>query len=260
MIDESNPKLTTAALTIAGSDSCGGAGIQADLRTFHTLGVHGASVVTAVTAQNTLKVSATQPISAAVIVAQLEAVLDDLPIRAIKTGMLPDAAAIESVSEIFQSRCSNVPLIVDPVLIATSGASLTVEDTISALRDHLFPLASLITPNLAEAAALSASEDPIEGARGLLDTGCGGVLLKGGHGEADTIVDRLITAQGMARFEHANQPGEYHGTGCTLSAAIAARMALGASLFEAVEFGIEHVQGAIAEARLPLKGNLHLLP
>ncbi|MDX1556695.1 MAG: bifunctional hydroxymethylpyrimidine kinase/phosphomethylpyrimidine kinase [Xanthomonadales bacterium] len=188
---ESRPQLATAALTIAGSDSCGGAGIQADLRTFHSVGVHGASVVTAVTAQNTLEVSATESISATVIAAQLEAVLDDLPVRAIKTGMLPDAAAIESVSDIIERRCADIPLIVDPVLIATSGASLTVEDTITALLEQLFPLATLITPNRSEAQTLTGREDPLEAGQRLLASGCGAVLLKGGPDTSDGPDDGL---------------------------------------------------------------------
>jgi hydroxymethylpyrimidine/phosphomethylpyrimidine kinase len=192
----------------------------------------------------------------------LNAVLDDLPIGAIKTGMLPNVAVIDVVADILKSRCKGIPLIVDPVLVATSGANLTVEDTASALQRRLFPLASLITPNLAEAGILSgagSAAQTTEVAGRLLAYGCRAVLLKGGHGEAETMVDLLISKDGETAFEHPAMPGDFHGTGCVLSAAIAAQMALGAGLEDAVRSGIEHVQSAIANARLPLSGNLHIL-
>lgn len=255
--------IDTAALTIAGSDSCGGAGIQADLKTFHNLGVYGASVVTAITAQNTLAVHATQAASAEIITAQLNAILDDIPVGAIKTGMLPDAAAICAVSEVLRTRCRDIPLIVDPVLVATSGATLTVENTIDALRDELIPLATVVTPNLEEAISLDRcpadSQTPEEAARGLLSLGCPAVLLKGGHSNSDQVTDRLLTRDNEIEFSHPNLPGHYHGTGCTLSAAMAALMAKGASLEVASREAIDHVHQAIANARLPLKGDLHLL-
>ena len=259
---QSGNRIETAVLTIAGSDSCGGAGVQADLRTFAAYGIHGASVITAVTAQNTVEVRATQAISPALIASQLEAVLDDLPICAIKTGMLPDAAAIERVADILESRCCHIPLIVDPVLVATSGAALTIEDTVSALQNRLFPLAALVTPNLVEARILSgagADTRATDLAARLLAHGCGAVLLKGGHGDSPMMVDRLMTAAGETSFEHPALPGDYHGTGCVLSSAIAAQMATGVGLEEAVRFAIEYVQSAIADARLPLTGGLHLL-
>jgi len=261
-LTETGKRIETTVLTIAGSDSCGGAGIQADLRTFAAFGVHGASVITAVTAQNTVEVRETQAISGKVIAAQLNAVLDDLPIGAIKTGMLPDAVAIEVVADILGSRCKEIPLIVDPVLVASSGAALTVEDTVTALQHRLFPLATLVTPNLSEARTLSGSgpgTPPAEVAGCLLTHGCNAVLLKGGHGESQIVVDRLTTADGETTFEHPYVPGDYHGTGCVLSSAIAAQMARGVGLKDAVRSGIEHVQSAIATARLPRTGKLHLL-
>lgn len=254
------PTIETAALTIAGSDSCGGAGVQADLKTFERLGVYGASVITAITAQNTVAVHATQAVRAEIIAAQLEAVLDDLPVRAIKTGMLPDAAAIEAISAILERRCDGIPLIVDPVLVATSGASLTLEDTVTALQQRLIPLATLVTPNIAEARSLGdGGDDAVAAARGLLSLGCSAVLLKGGHGASDLVTDWLLSARGETRFDHPNAPGDYHGTGCVLSSAIAARMAMGVELQDAVRDGINHVQSAIANARRPLAGDLHLL-
>ncbi|HKJ17462.1 MAG TPA: bifunctional hydroxymethylpyrimidine kinase/phosphomethylpyrimidine kinase [Xanthomonadales bacterium] len=260
---KANRKIDVVALTIAGSDSCGGAGIQADLRTFQNFAVHGASVITAITAQNTLAVHATQAITAENISAQLHAVLDDLPVAAIKTGMLPDAAAIEAISEVIRSRCAGIPLIVDPVLVATSGAALTVEDTINALREELIPLATVVTPNLEEAVLLdigpAQQHAPIDAARALLQLGCRAVLLKGGHGDSDQVTDRLLIPTRELEFSHDNVPGDFHGTGCTLSAAIAALMAKGESLENSTRQGIDHVHRAIANARLPLSGRLHLL-
>ena len=201
---------------------------------------------------------------AEVLVKQLHAVLDDLPIRAIKTGMFPDAAAIYAVSDVLRSRCKGIPLIVDPVLVASSGAALTNEDTVNALRQHLIPLATLLTPNLQEAGALAANKangpTGIEtAARSLLALGCGAVLLKGGHGEGDLITDLLLTSEERLAFQHPTAAGEYHGTGCMLSAAIAAAMAKGDSLEQAVGSAIDHVQAAIANARLPVRGTLHLI-
>lgn len=255
-----NTKIETAALTIAGSDSCGGAGIQADLKTFEHFGVYGASVITAITAQNTIAVHATEAVSAENITAQLYAVLDDIPVRAIKTGMLPDAAAIKAVSEVLRNRCKGLPLIVDPVLVATSGAALTVEDTINALKDQLIPLATIVTPNLEEAIALATnSTEPADAAHELLSLGCGAVLLKGGHGSSDQVTDVLLTSDQEIAFSHPHIPGDYHGTGCTLSAAIAALMANGANPEDSVRDGIEHVHEKIRHGRLPTSGNLHIL-
>lgn len=256
------PTIDRAALTIAGSDSCGGAGIQADLKTFHDFNIYGASVITALTAQNTRAVTLAEGVSPQMIAAQLEAVLDDLPITAIKTGMLPDAAAVEILGEILARRCAGVPLVVDPVLVATSGASLTLEDTIQALRDHLIPLATLVTPNLAEAEALTGEPpdgDPRRTADPLLALGCRAVLVKGGHGERATMTDWLVSDSALTPLEHPGAAGEYHGTGCVLSSAIAAALAGGRELEQAVADGVAHVQSAIAGARLPLAGDLHLI-
>ncbi len=262
-MNETRRPMEYAALTIAGSDSCGGAGIQADLRTFQRFGVHGASVVTAITAQNTLAVHATQSIDVENIEAQLLAVLDDIPVTAIKTGMLPDADVINTVCGVLRDRCRDIPLIVDPVLVATSGAALTVEDTIDALRQELIPLATVVTPNLEEAGRLdvesSGNRQPEDAARGLLELGCGAVLLKGGHGNTDMVTDRLFSGDKVLRFSHQSIPGDYHGTGCTLSAGLAALMAKGASLEDSTRQAIDHVHQAICNARLPLKGQLHIL-
>lgn len=253
-------RLEIAALTIAGSDSCGGAGIQADLKTFQAFGVYGASAITALTAQNTLGVHSILSVNDGFLAAQLESVLDDLPIRAIKTGMLPGPGAIETVAEVLMRRCAGIPLIVDPVLVATSGSALTVEDTVEALRAHLLPLATLVTPNLEEASALSdGSRDPLEAANSVLGFGCEAVLIKDGHGSDSLVRDRLVTATATRDFTHPRRQGEFHGTGCTLSAAITALLALGRSLEEAVETAIGYLKSRIAAARLPQKGRINLL-
>ncbi len=247
-------------MTIAGSDSCGGAGIQADLATFKAHDVYATSVITALTAQNTLAVHTVQPASTDMIVAQLNAVLDDIPVRAIKTGMLPDAAAIEAVADTLEARAAHIPLVVDPVLVATSGASLTLEDTVAALRKRLIPLATLVTPNLAEAKALCPdAADHQAAAQAFLQLGCQAVLLKGGHGQAATITDWLVDESGARAFEHPALVGEFHGTGCVLSAAITANLSKGVGLQQSVEEGIGFVQQSIAAARLPLAGELHLI-
>ena len=228
------------ALTIAGSDSSGGAGIQADLKTFSAFGVYGASVVTALTAQNTLGVAAVEPVAASFVVAQMEAVLCDLEVGAIKTGMLANAAIVAAVAHRLRDAPRR-PLVVDPVMVATSGDVLLEHDAVDALKRELFPLALLITPNLPEAARLldaeeAASEAEAVGqAKALLALGCGAVLLKGGHGSGETAVDILCDASGIERFERPKiDTRNTHGTGCTLSAAIAALLACGVGLREAV--------------------------
>jgi hydroxymethylpyrimidine/phosphomethylpyrimidine kinase len=236
----STPTRTSIALTIAGSDSSGGAGIQADLKTFSAFGVYGASVITALTAQNTRGVTAVEPIAASFVAAQMEAVLSDLEVGAIKTGMLANKAVVETVADRLREGPRR-PLVVDPVMVATSGDVLLEPEAIDAIKLQLAPLATLITPNLAEAARLlnakeAANEaEVIAQAKALLALGCGAVLLKGGHGKGEDAVDLLCDAGGVERFarERVDTP-HTHGTGCTLSAAIAALLAQGVGLEEAV--------------------------
>ena len=225
------PKLAIA-LTIAGSDSSGGAGIQADLKTFTALGVYGASVLTALTAQNTQGVRAVHAPPAAFVTAQIDAVLDDLDVGGVKTGMLANADIVLAVAEALQRRPS-LPLVVDPVMVATSGDRLLEPDAVDAYKTRLIPRAQLITPNLPEAAALLG--EPVatdlagaeRQARALLSLGCGAVLVKGGHREASEAIDVLATADGRVEFVRAPwiATRNTHGTGCTLSAAIAGLLA-----------------------------------
>lgn len=243
------------ALTIAGSDSSGGAGIQADLKTFTALGVYGASVLTALTAQNTRGVTAIHAVPPHFVAEQIDAVASDLNIGATKTGMLNDRATVLAVAEGVR-RHDLHPLVVDPVMVATSGDLLLEHDAIDAVRDVLLPLADLITPNLAEAATLlsasiAVSESEMESqARALLALGPKGVLIKGGHGEGADAVDILVSHQTSAlrivrpRVATRNT----HGTGCTLSAAIAAYLARGESLADAVQRAKKFVHEALVSA------------
>lgn len=259
----SSAHLATAALTIAGSDSCGGAGIQADLRTFAAFGVHGASALTALTAQNTLGVHAVHAVPPGFIEAQLDAVFTDLPIRAAKTGMLPDAPSVQAVTVALDRLAPGVPLVVDPVMVATSGASLADSPARDALRG-LARRATLLTPNTDEAEALcgqrlASAEDLVPVAEALLALGCDAVLLKGGHLDGDEVTDLLLDAGGPTWFRHPRRPGRHHGTGCVLSAAAAAGLALGRPLRDAVSDAVAHVQRVVADARSPRAGDLQLL-
>ena len=254
---------TAIALTIAGSDSGGGAGIQADLKTFSALGVYGASAITALTAQNTRAVTAVHDVPPGIVAAQIDAVFDDLKVRAVKTGMLFSAELVQAVAEALEGR--NVPVVVDPVMVAKSGDVLLRDDAIAAMRELLFPLAEVLTPNLPEAARLlnrpiAADETEIEiQGRALLAFGPRAVLMKGGHAHGSRCVDVLVAEnRSPLRFEAARSgTRNTHGTGCTLSAAIAAHLALGADLPAAVREAHAYLQGAINAADLLTVGSGH---
>jgi hydroxymethylpyrimidine/phosphomethylpyrimidine kinase len=245
------------ALTIAGSDSGGGAGIQADLKTFSALGVYGASVITALTAQNTLGVQGVHDVPAAFIRQQMDSVLADLDIKAIKIGMLSRQATIRAVAEGL-ADAPDIPVVLDPVMVAASGDLLLRATAIKALQSILMPRATIITPNLHEAAALTGQ--PVAGseremeqqARMLHAAGARAVLIKGGHGSGPESVDILVTASGMERYAtpRINTPN-VHGTGCTLSSAIAAGLAKGLALDAACRAAKGYITAAIAaSARL----------
>lgn len=258
------PVIERSVLTIAGSDSCGGAGIQADLATFAAFGVYGASVVTAVTARNTLGVQALEPVSDHMIVAQMESVLADLPISAIKIGMLPSVAAIAILGASLKGQGQPVPLVVDPVVVEPEERKLSNDTHLEAIRDHLFPLATVITPNLAEAVGLTGraigSMDEMEdAARALLDQGAQAVFLKGGHFGGTDITDILLTPSGVQRYTHRAFSGRFHGTGCALSSAVAAGLALGKSLPEAVQDAVDYVQACLSNSLSPVRGRLAIL-
>jgi hydroxymethylpyrimidine/phosphomethylpyrimidine kinase len=246
--------MTAIALTIAGSDSSGGAGIQADLKTFAALQVYGASVITALTAQNTQGVSDVLVVPPEFVLAQMRAMAADLKVGAIKIGMLGEAAVIEAVAEGLKDF-SSVPVVLDPVMVAASGDQLLDPDAVATLRSTLMPLATLITPNLAEAAMLleepqARNEYEMAGqALKLRDRGANAVLIKGGHAEGETALDILFEGDEPVSFEAERVATKNtHGTGCTLSAAIAAELAKGAVLAEAVEEAKEYVTAAILAA------------
>lgn len=247
------------ALTIAGSDSGGGAGIQADLKTFSAVGVYGACVITSLTAQNTRGVQAIHDVPAAFVRAQLDSVLSDLAISSVKIGMLsrPDTVAV--VADVLAGGARRL-IVLDPVMVATSGDRLLDRDAVAVLTERLMPLADLVTPNLPEAAAMlgepqaGSEEDATGQAARLVGLGARAVLLKGGHADGPESVDLLVTRAGARRFASPRHPTRNtHGTGCTLSAAIAAGLAHGATLEEAVASAKRYVTAAIVAAdRLPV--------
>lgn len=252
--DEEGPRAPSpTVLTIAGSDSGGGAGIQADLKTFEAFGVFGTSALTAVTAQNTVGVEAVALIDADLIVAQIRAVCEDLSPAACKTGMLGNEAGVRAaVAGIVE--CRPGPVVVDPVMVATSGDRLLEPEAVSALREALLPLARVVTPNVPEAELLSGREiADVEGLRAaaeaLVAAGAGAVLLKGGHLEGETVTDVLRDGARETVFESPRlERGALHGTGCTLSAAIAALLARGLDLEPAVAEALAYTRRAIAAA------------
>ena len=241
------------ALTIAGSDSGGGAGIQADLKTFHQFGVFGTSVLVAITAQNTLGVTAVHAIPTQTVAAQIDAVAADLPPDAFKTGMLATAELVEVVAAAVQQHGFE-NYVLDPVMVATSGDRLLDRDAERTVRDLLLPLATVVTPNLDEAGILTRSTvDSVvsmeEAGRALVGLGAESALIKGGHLADDVLIDVLVTADRIQRFEHTRiRTTSTHGTGCTLSSGIAAGLALAKELPAAVADALDFVHRAIAAA------------
>ena len=246
--------MTPIALTIAGSDPSGGAGIQADLKTFAALGVYGASVITALTAQNTQGLSGLHDVPPDFIAAQIDALSADLAIGAVKIGMLSRAASVAAVADALD-RHDAPNIVLDPVMVATSGGLLLQPDAVSALRSMLFPPALIVTPNLPEAAALLDTKparteaEMEEQARALLGLGARHVLIKGGHGAGDESVDLLVGQGEVVRFAARRiATTNPHGTGCTLSSAIAAGLAKGLDLKQAVGQAKTYVTAAFAGA------------
>jgi hydroxymethylpyrimidine/phosphomethylpyrimidine kinase len=251
---ESETMTIPIALTIAGSDSSGGAGIQADLKTFAAFGVYGACVITALTAQNTRGVTGIHQVPADFVAAQIDAVLGDLDVKAVKIGMVAQLATIDAIAAGL-ARWPPGPVVLDPVMVATSGDRLLATEAVDALRTKLIPRATLVTPNLPEAAALL--EEPIASSeaaiadqgRRLLAMGCGAVLIKGGHGQGAQSIDYLFSgrrtvALAAPRIASKNT----HGTGCSLSSAIAAGLAKGDELETAVRNAKAWISAAISAA------------
>ena len=237
------------AMTIAGSDSGGGAGIQADLKTFSALGVYGSSTLTAITAQNTVGVTMVHEIPIDIIVAQIDAVLSDIGADAVKTGMLASSAIVETVAEEME-RHQVSRLVVDPVMVAKSGDRLLREDAVEALRTRLIPLAAVVTPNIPEAEALTGlkietDEDVRRAAEAIIQLGARAVVVKGGHREGPAT-DLFYDG---ARFQEFSAPRidtvNTHGTGCTFASAVAAGLAKGLEVVESVELAKDYVTEAI---------------
>lgn len=226
-------------MTVAGSDSGGGAGIQADLKTFAAWRVFGTSAITALTAQNSCRVKAVHAVPAEFVAAQMEAVIEDIGVDALKTGMLPNAAAIRTVAGVLR-RCQITPLVVDPVMVAQSGDRLMEQEALGALKEDLLPMAALVTPNLDEAELLTG--EPVgdlagmeRAARSILAMGASWVLVKGGHLAGAEVVDLLLGSNSMHLYWSPRiKTSNNHGTGCTYAAAITAALALGMKMPEAV--------------------------
>jgi hydroxymethylpyrimidine/phosphomethylpyrimidine kinase len=242
--------MTRTALTIAGSDSGGGAGIQADLKTFAAHGVYGTCAITAVTAQNTVGVTAFEALTPTLVRAQIEAVASDIGAHAAKTGMLANAAIVETVAAAVTDF--RIPfLVVDPVMVAKSGDLLLSEDAVRAIVSLLVPKATVITPNIPEAEALAgmsirSDADRREAARRLAALGAQAVVVKGGHFPTDDVVDLLFDGGEFIEFRHERVPSRHtHGTGCTFAASITASLALGRTIRDAIPLAQRYIAGAI---------------
>ena len=253
-----------SALTIAGSDSGGGAGIQADLKTFAAHGVHGLSAIAALTAQHTRGVTAVHVPPIDFLRAQLDACFDDFNIGAVKIGMLASAEVIACVADALEAR-KPAYVVLDPVMVATSGAKLLQDDALHALRTRLLPMASIITPNIPEAELLTGlridstatADVAIASLRAM---GAPAVLLKGGHiDEGGTVIDRFDDGTSAARFEHPRLALEGHGTGCTLASAIAANLCLGMPLAGAVSAATDYIERALRGGYRPGRGDMVVL-
>jgi hydroxymethylpyrimidine/phosphomethylpyrimidine kinase len=240
-------------LIIAGSDSGGGAGLQADIKTVTMLGGYAATAVTAITVQNTLGVQAVQALSPQIVEAQARAVLEDIGADAFKTGMLGDAAMVAAVADLL-GRFPAIPAVVDPVMMAKGGAALLANEAVAVVRDRLVPCAALLTPNAPEAALLTGLavadlDDMRRAGEALLALGARAVLMKGGHVPGERVIDLLLTADGETGFESERIDTRHtHGTGCTLASACAAGLAQGLTLTEAVARAWAYVQEAIRHA------------
>ena len=247
-------RLSGRVLVVAGSDSSGGAGIQADIKAITAMGAYAATAITALTAQDTKGVHGVFSVTPAFVAQQISVVLADIGADSIKIGMLHDAPTIEAVADALTSMASGVPIILDPVMIAKGGTSLLLDDAVATLKRRLLPLAYLVTPNAPEAERLvgwpiESVEQQIEAAHALRAMGPAGALVKGGHIEGQTITDVLATAEGTERFQSERIATRHtHGTGCTLASAIAAGLAQSMGLLAAIKRARAYVHAAIATA------------
>jgi hydroxymethylpyrimidine/phosphomethylpyrimidine kinase len=239
--------MTKTALSIAGSDSSGGAGIQADLKTFSAHGVYGMTAITAVTAQNTMEVCAVYNLPDEFVRRQIESVYDDIVPDAVKIGMVSNADNVRVIADTLKQR-GGKNIVLDPVMVATSGGLLIAEEAVDTLIKELIPLADIVTPNIPEARKLTGATDIREMARLIHGRGCRAVLIKGGHGHGDAV-DVLFDGTDFREYQSPRINTKHtHGTGCTLSSAIAANLALGLPVNEAVNKAKEYITAAIARA------------
>jgi len=241
-------------LIVAGSDSSGGAGIQADIKTVTALGGYAATAITALTAQDTHTVHGVAEVSADFVAQQMQVVLADIGADCIKTGMLTSADIVRRVAAVLAADAANIPVVIDPVMVAKGGAQLLQLDTVDVVRDVLLPMATVLTPNVPEAETLTgltitSEQDMEEAAKALLAMGPKAVLMKGGHMDTDPVVDFLATADGMTRFTSPRiRSTNTHGTGCTLASAIAVGLAQSTELKSSVERARDYVHEAIQSA------------
>ena len=262
-----NKAAPPCVLTIAGSDSGGGAGIQADLKTFAAHGCHGLSVITAITAQNTRAVTSVHAVPPREIERQIDAVFDDFDIRVVKLGMLGQSAAVRTVARALEARgalTGALTVVLDPVMIATSGARLLEPRAVALVRDRLLPLATIVTPNLPEAEVLverpvTSLADMAEAAATLRQLGAGAALVKGGHRARGPVVDLLLDERGERQYVHRRLRVNAHGTGCTLASAIAAQLALGRDLRAAVAKATDYIHRALVAGYRPGRSNVTVL-
>ncbi len=257
------PERVVSVLTIAGSDSGGGAGIQADLKTFAAHGLHGLSAIAALTAQHTRGVTAVHTPDVGFLRAQIDACFDDFDVRAVKLGMLATADIIHAVADAL-TQWPATALVVDPVMVATSGAKLLADDALDALRTRLLPMATVLTPNLPEAELLlgrriAPGVDADAALGELLSSGAANVLLKGGHLEESEVIDRFGGGILRASFRHPRLHVEGHGTGCSLASAIAARLALEDSPMQACRAGTDYIAGALTAGYRPGRAKVLVL-
>ena len=247
-------KNTAVVLAIGGHDPSGGAGIQADIETIAALGCHPATAVTCLTVQDTLNVRALHPVDAGILRAQIDAVLDDLPVAFFKVGLLGSAAAVRVLADVLDAR-ADIPVVFDPVLAAGGGAELSGDALVEAIRTRLLPRTLLLTPNTVEARRLSGEAEPEAAAQALLGQGVRHLLVTGGHEGGDEILNRYFgPGDDRESWRWARLPGEYHGSGCTLAAACAALLARGLPLGMALRLGQAFTHDALAHARRPGRG------
>lgn len=237
-------------LAIAGHDPCGGAGIQADIEAIAAAGCHAVTVITSLTAQNTVRVGGVRHQDPGFFAEQIELLLEDMPVHACKIGLVADMAQLEVIEHTLSQKLARIPVVLDPVISAGSGHVFVDSDVCAAIRDRLLPLATVATPNSLEARELSGREDLDEAAAALLERGAGAVLITGGHESGEKIVNSLYTSGAATRrYTWERLPGTYHGSGCTLSSSLAARLARGEELAIAVEQAQDYTWHALRHAR-----------